>query len=977
MRTLTLAKQDLPLWNLAAAGLDVVVHVPDLDAPLDPAVAELVKLDFDVGGAHELAIGATGTVSMGFGAEAHTRIVVVRPSNIDAHEELLDGLGLTEYFAAGAHADRILAFFVAGADISGRVDAEFTYSVISAAVSLDAGADAGLSVVRSYAAADTAAAVVRDLVTAIRLPAHIEAPPIDDEVVAFEYSGYLNISGSLGFGYSMAGTATDSIAGIQLAEKYSVSALGKVGVSAGVAGDFRIEVRRGSEADWARVVVKKSREKSFSIAADVTVAATLEGGLPFDTGRDFVGALVGVNVQSWFGILDYISKYSDLAQLDANLDTLAKSFVEEWTGRAFEELDDTVVSDLLAKAAEITAAYRNVDKRAIELFDRYFGRIEDVLVGELEAVLNLADWDDLRGDLGPELVHVIEVLTDGDPLAWILGQVDVGGQPASLNMLKERAQAALDVIRNAAHEQIREVITLVKEHFQLDELLALVDTIQLDSLEALSNKKLAGFAERLIGRAIGEITEHSKLVEAIDDVHKVVAAVAEFPDTLKEKIEDALNQRWSLALHAEYNREDARGALVDFEVDLSTAAGRELMRAVGHGNVERVLGAVTEPHVRVNEGLLTRRMSRESAVLFNIVGWHFGYTYQSMAKVIIESSQRIQRQEGGLINVFTAAELQFEEETKSSFRGNAERVYSNFLLRFAGESSGLVEYEDADTHGYMIDVINGMSATYDLVIEDTETTTAELGEYLGLAEKLGLVADVASATAGVSRLLPVGADGSFGETSFEYHVRFAPEALGEIFGHEWSASLLKTLLRRHMLNNYLPISDRHRAVAWAYHTPGVEEKFRAEVNRYTSYSSSAKEWTISSGDNPPEPSTVTLDSRQHNWLNTLYRVEDSMVAAIRNLSALVDQGKNINPAELDNRLLDFGTALKGLSKFDRCPSSAFALLDGMINALKVADPDLAAALAPEPGSTNRSRLTIKASVVVDGETRSTRKELFA
>jgi len=973
MRTLTLVRQDLPLWDLATGDLDVTVHVPDLTAPLDPANAELVKLEFGAEGSHDLAVGGSGKVSMGFGAEAHTRIVVVWPSNTGDYEELLEALGHAGYFDNGAHADRLLAFFVAGAGVTGNISAKFTYSVISASAKLDAGADAGLSLVRSYAAAEPAGDLVKDLVKAIRLPAHIEEPPIEDEVVAFEYSGYLNFSGSVGFGYSMAGTESASIGGIKLSEKYTVSALGKVGVSAGVAGDFRIEVREGADANWARVQVKKNREKTFSIAADVSVGATFQSNLGEISGRDFVGALVGVNVHNWFGLIDHITKYSNLEELEKNLDTLAKSFIEEWTGKAFDQLDDTAIADLLAEAAEISAAYKNLDKKAIELFDQYFGKIEDVLIGQLEAVLGLADWDELKGDLDPELITVIEKLTDGDPLAWILGQVEIGGQPASLDLLKERAQSVLDLIQSGAHDKIREIITLVKEKFDLDELFELVDTIQLDNLEQLSNKKLTGFAERLIGQAIGEIKEHAKLVEAFNEVHKVVAAVGSFPDTLKEKIEGALNQKWSLALHAEYNRKDVRGVLVDFEVDLSTEKGRALMSSAGRGNLAGVLGAVTEPHVRVHDGLLTRRIERGSAVAFNIVGWHFGYSYESMAKVIVDSAQRIQRQESGLINVFTTAELQFEEEQKSSFRGNSERVYSNFMLALAGQSSGLVKY-DKETEGYLIDIITGMRATYDLVLEDTETTPAELNDYLSLGQELGLLANVPSTAAGVSRLLPVADDGSFGETSFEYHVRFRPEALKLIFSQDWSAALLKAILRRHVLNSYLRASPLHTEVGWAYSTPGVETKFRKEANKYTNASSSAKEWTISSGNNPPKPATVTLDARQHNWLNTLYQVEDSMIAAITDLSALVRQGEEITPAELDVRLLDFGQAMKSLSRFDASPTSAFAVVDGMIGALK----DVPGALPAVPdGSTNRSRLTIKSTAMVEGEEKSTQKELFA
>ncbi len=61
-------------------------------------------------------------------------------------------------------------------------------------------------------------------------------------------------------------------------------------------------------------------------------------------------------------------------------------------------------------------------------------------------------------------------------------------------------------------------------------------------------------------------------------------------------------------------------------------------------------------------------------------------------------------------------------------------------------------------------------------------------------------------------------------------------------------------------------------------------------------------------------------------------------------------------------------------RFDASPSSAFAVVDGMIGALK----NVPGALPEAPdGSTNRSRLTIKSTASVGGEERSTQKELFA
>ena len=124
--------------------------------------------------------------------------------------------------------------------------------------------------------------------------------------------------------------------------------MAKLGLTGGVAGRFRIEVRPGANG-WAHVVVRKSRDKRFSIAADVTAGATFESeGLP-GSADDFVSALVGLNSKNWLQLFNQVESLTDFNSLRLYLDKLAQGFVEDLaallaigvrTGEAFDDAQD-------------------------------------------------------------------------------------------------------------------------------------------------------------------------------------------------------------------------------------------------------------------------------------------------------------------------------------------------------------------------------------------------------------------------------------------------------------------------------------------------------------------------------------------------------------------------------------------------------------------------------------------------------------
>jgi hypothetical protein len=85
---------------------------------------------------------------------------------------------------------------------------------------------------------------------------------------------------------------------------------------------------------------------------------------------------------------------------------------------------------------------------------------------------------------------------------------------------------------------------------------------------------------------------------------------------------------------------------------------------------------------QLNSGVLTHKVTRQSKFSVNITGWHLGWNYQGLDRRITEAEQRIIPEANGHLSIITTFDMQKEKERKR----NGERVYTNLLLRFIGES---------------------------------------------------------------------------------------------------------------------------------------------------------------------------------------------------------------------------------------------------------------------------------------------------
>jgi len=111
--------------------------------------------------------------------------------------------------------------------------------------------------------------------------------------------------------------------------------------------------------------------------------------------------------------------------LKAKLDGLAMDYLGAFAGKAIDQI--TSVPDIKSfqeRLAKVVASYRELDQRAITLFDRYFdpvlNRVSE-LTAKLDELTALSSFDQLKGEIDPTLWNVLRQLTDGDPLGWALG----------------------------------------------------------------------------------------------------------------------------------------------------------------------------------------------------------------------------------------------------------------------------------------------------------------------------------------------------------------------------------------------------------------------------------------------------------------------------------------------------------------------------------------------------------------------------
>jgi len=926
-------KADVPFLLDGSGGVNVDVGTLNPTKPIPSDFASILDVTFSAEGGQKIALGQSGTLKVGVSTSAHARLVPVFSDTAGTGLDLLNANGLAGFFAGGANPGKLILAFDVGAAADVTAAGTFVYAPLTATVTLDAGADAGYSYLRAIPRNTPVFKAVPDLFKSMKLPEQMTEAPAPGEAVSIRYGGYLRLGAEVAAGYELSGTKAFSISQLALSERYRLSILGKVGLSAGIAGRFSITVTAGDRPGWARVQVKRHRSADLRVAADVTVNfANALDGLP-DDANEFLGAVLGVNGKSFLTVLERVRALKKFDTISAAVDGLAKEYIATLIGRSFDALaDKTELAALLERVNEIVVSYQTLEDRAVTLFDRYFDRLP-MLTDFLDrlSALDAKGLEQLRGTLNPELFNILSQLTDGDPLGFLVGNVILKGEEVdTVRELRGRANAVLDLVRKRAHKELRDAIAAAKKSFRIDDLFreaAKIDSV--DELKALATERVGLFVSRLVGRMLDS---SANVKAAFDELKQAIDKMDAFTANFYKAVREATNSSYRMALHAEYRRASERDALVDVLINLADSQGPAILAQAARGDFHAALTTPNSSLVRILEGVLTHRTRRESSFKINIVGWHLNYAYEGFDRVITESEQRFVTSDRGIV-ILSTTKLEVDRGRKRQ----DETMHVNFLLRALGESSGAVEGDKNGTLQYVIESLTALTASYQLAFTDEDTSQAELEDYLTFARDLQLDGEGATIDA-LMPFLPRAANGGFGRIETRYDVRFGSsgiEALRKVTRLSADGERrIRNAMRGMVLSNYLRSGSMHD-VAFAYATPAVFDLFR-DLG-FAAFTNVTRVLSVAPVLPVPAPATVALDKMELNVLATLYSIENDMMEAIAALVKILNGKATLTPEAFEKKLGKFGAALVDFDRFDQASggtavgtTTIFAMFDMLI-----------------------------------------------
>lgn len=958
MAEITLKGPQLPFVLGGAGSFTIHIGATSVNAAL-PAGSTLV---FDVStnatAAKPVSLGAAGAWTVAIKAEGGAKLVPIWPTST----ALVRQYGLGAFFQT--HANEVVLAFTIGAAAEGKFAGQMRYGVLTAGATLEAAGDVSFTYCAPFAANTPLQALVEGCFTQLKLPAAVTAAPTLGEVVKFEYGGYLSFGASVSAGYEMTGTPSIDLGQLVLSEKYALSVLGKLTLGAQIGGFFGVEIRAAIDAagealpGWTRVVVRKTRVSEFTFAADVTVGVTSElKGLP-DSPNEFLGALLGVNVKNWLNLAARVRTLTDFQQLQAEVDGLAIDFLSTWLQK---KIGADTMPELLAKVEKVVKEYENVESTLLTALDRYFDKITDPALGSdigraVSKLANLHSWDELKGDVDPLVWQLVNELTDGDPLGWILNK--------AVGELQKRAGGLTALAQSAAHVELRALIHLAKSQFGIAPLFA--ELAKLDSvpkLKAEAETRLGSLVQRLLGDNLAKL-QNSELGAVVTRLHTVLDRVDGFEKDVYAKITEATKQSVTLSAHAEYRRATDDEALIDIAINTATEEGRQLLHAAALGDFQTALSAFRPNLVKLNQGSLTHNLVKESAVSVNVIGWHAGWHFQGMEKLILHTDQQIVTDASGALTVYTTIDLTKER----SQQRNQEKTFTSFLLRFLGESHGVIKPDpsrSAGTQQYLIDTITRMSAQYALGFADNRTKLSELAYYLSFAKDFGIL-DASLAPSSLAELMPRQGDDNYGPVNVTYDVRYEDAGLARLFGRRLDEQFIRRVMRQVVLNAYLQAGGELASLGWIYWTSGVYTGWKADPHSIVSQGPlEFKPIELSPFASISAPLRATISHDRQLVLDVLYRIEDAFVRGLLRLEGLIEDarhGAQISPHAFENALADLGDSLKLIDRFGESVNATFAVFDALLRGVDGARRASTMTLKSQAGTREVTKVLVSEAV---------------
>ncbi len=850
---------DKDVWGLIARG----------GGPFTPDIDRLVDVRFSAGTTRPLAFGRADTLKMnvGAGAEVRHQLQVIWPG--DATD------AATTYNLKPAANELLMRLMLRG---TGDVSAAGSAPVgpLSATFGVKAGGTVSYERLKTYSRTDPAAGILRDLFGGIRLPQQIDSVaeiPEPGEVIATRLGGYLNLSGEVSYGYSVSGTRSVEAGQLDLDLAYKLRLVAGLSAAYHLAGDFQIEARAGSQPNFARFTVRKSKESEFNFAADFGFDAAISlTGLP-DSADEFLVKAFGADAERILGLFGKARKYSGLAELEKTAGKLAVGALHDLAqpliGKA---LSNATLGEFVEKLNQAAEAYDSLDSRIVHLYEDYVERLPQ-LQQALAKISAAADREALKLIADAESWSVIRRLTGGKLLDTLL---DDGEFKAFSNLIAK----AVDLAHDAAKAQIREVIARLKGALPLQPLFEKLKAIRTpEDLLNLGESKLQGLVEQLLGRAFTGIRA-SNAGKALAELHAVLDRVDTFKNTYFKKLTELVNRSYSANLRLAYNAAGSRAALVDVEIDVSTAEGARLARAASGGDFSELLANYNSRIVRILKGVLTHNTASSTQVQINLLG----YGMEGMTRVLMDTEEALEVHDGGILHVYTTA-VSIEQRK----RRGGELTASTFLLSTIANA---FQPEGGAARRLLIGALPRMTVQFSLLQEDDRTSPEELTQILEFAESMGIVASAPALARELAREFPNG----LGKVTAQYGVRYSERDVQSAFlfqdgpDRENLRRFARDTMRRLVAAKYvsLGITSHLAPLGFAYLDGANGELYRKTGNR-AAFQALPIQTTLPGWFTRGTPRTELLSAHNKSVLAALYDIERSYLDRLVELDRVIDR----------------------------------------------------------------------------------------
>jgi hypothetical protein len=269
---------NIPLWSGANGSLVLDMNA-DPRQPTNVGASPILDASFNVDGNADICFAHTGSVAIGIQAGSHDRIVPIFQEDVGGGVDLVRRFSLTDFLKPN---NLPLAFEVGG-NTNLTAEGAFSYSILSATATLNAGVDATYLTIRSFPRTETLQPMLLNLMGSLILPANVTRPPAPGDLVSLESGGQLNFKVGATAGYEINGTNSFKVSDLFLSEHYAflsehyaLSVIGKLSFTGQLAGRFSVDVTAGSTTGFARIVVRRRRQEELQVAADVNVKADLK-----------------------------------------------------------------------------------------------------------------------------------------------------------------------------------------------------------------------------------------------------------------------------------------------------------------------------------------------------------------------------------------------------------------------------------------------------------------------------------------------------------------------------------------------------------------------------------------------------------------------------------------------------------------------------------------------------------------------------